>query len=401
MNKKVNKHTTSKAKLTNTLVDRMPLPVKIPRKGKKPKYTSVVIWDETVPGFYVRKTVSGTATFYLFYRDKERRTKHNLKLGSYPAMTTVKARSTALVELGKVQQNRNPQQEKREAIQKGNLAEYSNVYCAALPVAKSRKKERYIHEKYLRPTLGKYKLEQVKPLDVQLMMNKYESTPYQANYCKVYLHKFYVWCINNQYCNNNPAAGVKNFKTHTRKFVATDTQFAKIQSFLKKRESRQPVECYFIGLMIATGCRPSEISQRRWTDVDWTKKQFVNVDTKTGHRNIELSDTAIDLLKRLKDKTYDISDYCFPSFSNLQPRRSFRKFWYELRDACGLKKTDQMRDLRHHFASITLAETQDMATVSKLLGHSNITTTSKHYAHVLNETERKVLTDTSKKFKVL
>ena len=75
MNKKVNKHTTSKAKLTNTLVDRMPLPVKIPRKGKKPKYTSVVIWDETVPGFYVRKTVSGTATFYLFYRDKERRTK--------------------------------------------------------------------------------------------------------------------------------------------------------------------------------------------------------------------------------------------------------------------------------------------------------------------------------------
>ena len=153
--------------------------------------------------------------------------------------------------------------------------------------------------------------------------------------------------------------------------------------------------------MIATGCRPSEISQRRWTDVDWTKKQFVNVDTKTGHRNIELSDTAIDLLKRLKDKTYDISDYCFPSFSNLQPRRSFRKFWYELRDACGLKKTDQMRDLRHNFASITLAETQDMATVSKLLGHSNITTTSKHYAHVLNETERKVLTDTSKKFKVL
>jgi site-specific recombinase XerD len=84
-----------------------------------------------------------------------------------------------------------------------------------------------------------------------------------------------------------------------------------------------------------------------------------------------------------------------------KPRKTFRDFWYELRDAVGLQKTDQMRDLRHHFASISLAEGKDIATVSALLGHSTVTTTSKHYAHVLTETKQKLLKDTAKKFKVL
>ena len=70
MSKKVNKHTTSKAKLTNTLVDRMPLPLKIPRKGKKPKYTSVVIWDETVPGYLAQPP----STYFIGTKNAERST---------------------------------------------------------------------------------------------------------------------------------------------------------------------------------------------------------------------------------------------------------------------------------------------------------------------------------------
>ena len=60
-----------------------------------------------------------------------------------------------------------------------------------------------------------------------------------------------------------------------------------------------------------------------------------------------------------------------------------------------------MRDLRHHFASISLAESKDIATVSALLGHSNVSTTSKHYAHVLTETKQKLLKENANKFKLL
>jgi integrase len=259
-----------------------------------------------------------------------------------------------------------------------------------------------MHSKYIQPGMGKYKLMDIKPVDIELFRNSMVHTPSQANMVKVYLHKFFQWCIKNQYIMTNPAANIKNLPEKKRYFVATDSQFKAISKFLKEKEATYPQECYFIGLLIATGCRPSEIYLRRWNDIDWGSKQLKHVDTKTGTRSIDLSDTAIELFKRLKPITAEHSKYCFPSrWDMTKPRKTFRDFWYELRDAVGLQKTDQMRDLRHHFASISLAEGKDIATVSALLGHSTVTTTSKHYAHVLTETKQKLLKDTAKKFKVL
>jgi integrase len=92
----------------------------------------------------------------------------------------------------------------------------------------------------------------------------------------------------------------------------------------------------------------------------------------------------------------------FPSRYDLnKPRVTWRGFWYELRDFVGFDETVQMRDMRHHFATIQLKESKDIATVSALLGHSNVATTSRHYAHVLQDTKQKLLKSTSKKFKVI
>jgi integrase len=396
------KHTTKKVSLTNTLIDKMPLPKKTPRKGKRPKYNVSELRDTQIPGFFVRATTEGKKTFYLYFRDKLDKKQYNLEIGVYPQMGVPKARTEARKELGKVAAGRNPHKERRSIITAGTLAEYSQLYIKALMPTKSSAKETYIHEKYIRPGLGKYRLIDLKPVDVELYRNTMIHTPSQANQVKVYLHKFFVWCIKNQYMTTNPAAGIKNLKEKRRQFVATDTQLQKISKYLQDKEATYPQECYFIGLLIATGCRASEIYLRKWNDIDWNTKQLKHVDTKVGTRSIDLSDTAVDLFKRLKPHTYDYSQYCFPSRWNMdKPRKTFREFWYDLRDTCGLKKTDQMRDLRHHFASIVLDQTQDMATVSALLGHSTVTTTSKHYAHVLTETKQKRLKQTGKKFKLL
>tara|TARA_R100001510_G_C7641408_1_gene199000 strand:- start:486 stop:1688 length:1203 start_codon:yes stop_codon:yes gene_type:complete len=396
------KHNSKKISITNTAVDKMPLPKKTPRKGKKAKYNLSELRDTQIPGFFVRATIKGKKTFYLYYRDKITKRQYNLELGVYPHMGVPKARNEAKKRLGEVASDRNPHKERKSLINAGTLAEYSQLYTKALVPSKTSKKEISTHEKYIVPKMGKYRLIDIKPVDVELFRNEMVHTPSQANKVKVYLHKFFVWCIKNQYISSNPAAGIKNLKENKRYFVATDTQLKKISEHLKQNEELFPQECYFIGLLISTGCRPSEIYLRKWNDIDWKTQQLKHVDTKTGQRSIDLSDTAINLFERLKDHTYDMSHYCFPSRYDMdQPRKNFRDFWYELRDTCGLKKTDQMRDLRHHFASISLAESKDIATVSALLGHSNVSTTSKHYAHVLTETKQKLLKENANKFKLL
>jgi len=104
----------------------------------------------------------------------------------------------------------------------------------------------------------------------------------------------------------------------------------------------------------------------------------------------------MNLLKGLQQLTGD-TIWLFPSPKDPTTHHlSFRNFWYKLRDETGLGETVQMRDMRHHFAVYVLEQTGDIATVSALLGHANVATTSKHYAYVLNTTKQKALSKVSK-----
>jgi site-specific recombinase XerD len=84
-----------------------------------------------------------------------------------------------------------------------------------------------------------------------------------------------------------------------------------------------------------------------------------------------------------------IKDRLFPSISN-QKLNSYLK---EIADVCGITKNLTFHIARHTFATtVTLSNGVPMESVSKLLGHSKITTTQ-IYAKVI---ERKVSEDMQK-----
>ena len=396
LSKAANSYTPSKAEITNKLVDQMGAVNKTPRKGKRPRANFIRLWDTKVAGFYIQKGTSGTKTWYYKYQTILSREQANYRIGGYPAITTVRARAEAMKLAGRVASGGHPHKERKSDIKAGTLAEYSARYIKTIPKQASRDKEIDYHTRYIVPNLGSAKLKDIKSADIETLRNKYENTPSAANLIKIYLHKFFVWCCKNGYLVSNPAANIKNLKENVRRFSLTDTQFKKIGTFLKTQVKERPIDCFFIGLLIATGCRPVEIYSRKWGDVHFKNKQFVNIASKTGLKTVDLTDDAMNLLKGLQQLTGD-TIWLFPSPKDPTTHHlSFRNFWYKLRDETGLGETVQMRDMRHHFAVYVLEQTGDIATVSALLGHANVATTSKHYAYVLNTTKQKALSKVSK-----
>ena len=390
----VNRYNSNKLPITNTLVDKMTASKRSPRPKQTARENHTVLWDTQVTGLFVRMSPTGSKSWYYNYRTLIKKQSRNFFIGKYPNLLTVKARSEAKRLAGLVASGHDPHEDKRADIKAGTVTEYSELYIKTLPAKKSKEKEIFMHRGYIQPSIGKLRLKDVDPSDIEIMKVKYEDTPAQANHVKVYTHKFFAWCVKNTKKTGlvtNPATGIAQFPSEPRQFHMTDTVIAKVAKFLNQKLESKPIECYFISMLVATGCRPSEIYSRAWTDVDFASSQMFNIPTKTGRKTIQLGPPAMKSLKNLFKLTGE-TKWLFPSPANIENHRvNFRFFWDELRTNTGLGKKVQMRDMRHHFATRMLENTGDIAVVSALLNHKSIATTAKHYAQVLQTTKLKAL----------
>lgn len=137
-------------------------------------------------------------------------------------------------------------------------------------------------------------------------------------------------------------------------------------------------------LMLNTGARKMEVLSLRWSNIDLENRTLTYKadDTKTAQtRKIPLNDRAIRELERWK--LLSKSEFLFPSNSESGHVRNMSQTWYGVRDKVGLKNF-RLYDLRHSFASKLVMHGIDLYTVSKLLGHSDISMTQV-YAHLSHD----------------
>ena len=118
-----------------------------------------------------------------------------------------------------------------------------------------------------------------------------------------------------------------------------------------------------------------------------TKLKIQAPKTANSKTVIQISDTAISILKKMKEKErpsysgYIIHD---ESFKIITPR-NFRKRWNTLLNRAGIEKSYGLHALRHTFASKVYAQTHDMKLVSELVRHSDVAFTAKTYIHLVKE----------------
>ena len=151
-----------------------------------------------------------------------------------------------------------------------------------------------------------------------------------------------------------------------------------------------------IQLAVFTGMRSGELRGLQWGDVDWVSGQihvrrswkegeFHAPKTKTSTRRIQVPEFLVGELKEWKLACPPGQfDLIFPNLAGepmSSPNLRQRGFYPALRRA-GLRKI-RFHDLRHTFASLMIANGEDIVRVSRLLGHASPKITLDVYAHML------------------
>ena len=150
-----------------------------------------------------------------------------------------------------------------------------------------------------------------------------------------------------------------------------------------------------IASAVMTGMRSGELRGLQWGDLDWNSRQvhvrrswkegkFHAPKTRMSSRSIELPENLVAQLRQWKLRCpKGECDLVFPNLAG-RPMSSAnllqRGFYPALRRA-GLRRI-RFHDLRHTFASLMIANGEDIVRVSRLLGHASPKITLDVYAHM-------------------
>jgi len=149
-----------------------------------------------------------------------------------------------------------------------------------------------------------------------------------------------------------------------------------VKKLYKTKCSNQEVKDAFI-FSCFTGLRYSDVINLTWNNISNDKIEFKQRKT-GGVEYLPISQTAKDILvKRQKGKNKSKLIFNVPTKVGI-----FKHIKNWVKDA-GIKKRVSFHTARHTFATMTLTQGVDLYTVSKLLGHKDISTTQV-YAKIID-----------------
>jgi len=342
-----------------------------------------VVWDTQLLGFGIRVSPNGRKTFLIQYRfhGKSKR----VSLGKYGLVTVDEARKEAHKILGVLASGKNPSIAVQRHIKSPTLNEvakrFLDEYVSVRLKPGTQANYNQILKCYVLPVLGKRKIIDIMRADVATLHLSLKHVPNQANRCVLVLSKIFnlceEWGLREQ--SQNPCKHVQRYKENKRHRFLSKSELAHLWQTLDKVALEKTVSIHAVNaykLLILTGCRLSEIQTLKWSFIRGNHVEFP--DSKTGYKRLPLNDAAMTVLAqipRLPENEYVICGEKARSYIvNLQ------KSWRRIRKQANLDDV-RIHDLRHTFTSHAVMGGTPLALVSRLLGHSKITTTMR-YAHL-------------------
>jgi len=251
-------------------------------------------------------------------------------------------------------------------------------------------------EMYLAPRFGRRAISSIRHADVRAMHLEISGRyPVAANRVVSLMSAVINAAIRDDvYVGTNPAGMIrKNRETPRRRYLGQDERgkvLAAIDAAMRSPRSRTGAEA--LTMMLLTGARPGNVMSMRWDEIDQQAARWsIPADKAKARRAIDLplSPAAMDLLTRIADRQRGGCEYVFPHRFDSKHRHitTCKRIWSSILAAAGSADC-HIHDLRHTNATYQLAAGVDIATVSEMLGHADISTTKRIYAHVIEDRKR-------------
>ncbi|MFK5706041.1 tyrosine-type recombinase/integrase [Ligilactobacillus sp. LYQ139] len=167
---------------------------------------------------------------------------------------------------------------------------------------------------------------------------------------------------------------------------------------IKKHLTPEAPSRFMILTAIYTGMRIGEIGALTWEDIDFKQKtinvnkawdfldsRFKSTKTEGSNRTIRVNADLLDCLKKLRANN---SQMVFAKTSDGVPPSSVAAnatLRLAMKKAGIVKQGFHFHSLRHSHVAFLLYSGVDLYAISKRLGHTDMTTTSKYYAYLIDE----------------
>ncbi|WP_420222902.1 tyrosine-type recombinase/integrase [Pediococcus acidilactici] len=175
-----------------------------------------------------------------------------------------------------------------------------------------------------------------------------------------------------------------------------------LSTYLRSSLNKHFTSKYMILTAIYTGARLGEIQALTWKDINTTfnsisirrswndeAQKFQPTKNESSVRIIKINDDLAQLLKQLKPKSSNTKIFT-NQYGTVPSSSAVNKTLRESLAHCGIDKPSfHFHSLRHTHVAYLLSENVDLFIISKRLGHSDISTTSRVYSYLIDEYKQK------------
>lgn len=398
------------------------------------------LWDIELGGFYLLSLGNGKGSWRVKYRAQDGRPRE-ITIGQYPAMTPEQARKEAKIAINLADTGNDPLQarddKKQEALklkEQTMRAYLAGAYSVYQSSRKSGQQTLSILHNHFADWLDR-PMTELKPADVLAWQGKKTTEGLHfATMTRSYgaVHGLLNHAVKYQAITHNPLKGTTLQKPAMtdnelgqsggeRRYLNIDevkTLFTGLDAYQDKiRQQRRSSRAHgkphlpdldvvtfvdhvkpFVSLAYYTGFRSGDLFGLCWEHINFDFGFIRKTIEKTAHhipepRTFDLSHAALSVLNLWwlqHDKPK--SGFVFPSKSSESGRmnkNAMQTPWATIKKLSGLPEELDLYSLRHNFASQLVMSGADLLTVSKLMAHTDINTTIKHYGHLQPNMARK------------
>ena len=260
-------------------------------------------------------------------------------------------------------------------------------------------------------------LDQVQPVMIQNMYNDLLESMSTSSVSKVHklLVSAYKKAAASKMIRYNPMSAVESVRVKTKDIeIFTFAEILNLFRAIRRIENdpkcaklQRDYHTLFM-LLLTTGMRAGELLALRWEDADFDRREIhvhasnghsgktsviTETKTKAGNRLIPiLSDACYNRLNRLRkaDGVLHIKGFIFATSTGkaLSYGNLFRVYQH-IQEEAGITKT--LHCFRHTFATTLLAKGVPILEVSRILGHTEASTTLNLYGHAIPSYNTKLL----------